>query len=440
RHILRNLEFSDNNGNHYLSNGVGLLFLGVLLAEFSDAKRWRQKGFEIVWGEIQRQVHADGVDFEQAIGYHGLVLEFWYSSILLCERNGIDVPRHVRERMERMFDFVLAYTRPDGTFPQIGDNDDGRLAGLDDEPVGSHRRHLAVGGAMYGRGDWLAAAGEAVETAVWLCGSDVLDEARTPVEVKSAAFPVAGFYVMRAPDITMVIDAAEVGMRGIGGHGHNDVLSFDLWAAGAPVLVDSGTYTYSADAAARQLMRSTSAHNSLRVDREETSRLGTGRWLWRIENDARPTIQRWSSDDEFDVLDASQDGYRRLPQPVTHRRRIVFDKRRRVWCIDDVVEGSGAHLVELFFHPAVPVQCDGNGVRLHAPRADVWLFGPAETEFRTEPGWISRGYGQRESATVLVYSKHGPVPLQLRTWIVLTQRGTSSAAARSLLDGMGADL
>ena len=46
---------------------------------------------------------------------------------------------------------------------------------------------------------------------------------------------------MRAPDTVMVIDAGEVGMRGIGGHGHDDVLSFDLWAAGAPLLVDSGT-------------------------------------------------------------------------------------------------------------------------------------------------------------------------------------------------------
>ena len=52
------------------------------------------------------------------------------------------MPPLVRERLERMFEFMLAYTRPDGTFPQIGDNDDGRLANLDDEPVGSHRRHL----------------------------------------------------------------------------------------------------------------------------------------------------------------------------------------------------------------------------------------------------------------------------------------------------------
>src|SRR5207248_7100469 len=64
RHILDNLEYADNNGNHYLSNGVGLLFLGVLLPEFADAATWRKKGFAIVWCEFEHQFHLDGVDLE----------------------------------------------------------------------------------------------------------------------------------------------------------------------------------------------------------------------------------------------------------------------------------------------------------------------------------------------------------------------------------------
>lgn len=445
RHVADNLEYSDNNGNHYLSNGVGLLFLGVLLPEVRDAAEWRRTGLRIVWGEIERQVYPDGVDFEQGLGYQGLVLEFWYSCVLLCERNGLEVPLVVHERLARMFDFVLAYTRPDGTFPQIGDNDDGRLAGVDDEPPGSHARHLAVGGAMLGRGDLLAAAGDAVETAVWLCGPGVLEQPRTPVEPTSRAFPAGGFYILRAPDVSMVVDVGDVGMRGIGGHGHNDVLSFDLWAAGAPLLVDSGTYTYSGDPAARQAMRSTAAHNALRLDGEETSRLGAGRWLWRIENDARPTVHAWTSDARSDLLDASHDGYRRLPQPVVHRRRIRFDKQRTAWWIEDLLEGSGEHLVELFFHPAgqpgIEAAADDGqavAVKLPAPRADLWLFGPPGLVPRQVDGWISRGYGHREPAVVLVYALRGSLPLRLETRLVLVPPGTSSSAARCLLEGMPA--
>src|SRR5258708_34086784 len=67
RHILDNLEYADNNGNHYLSNGVGLLFLGVLLPDLADADAWRKKGAAIVWGEIEPQVHPDAVDFDHGI-------------------------------------------------------------------------------------------------------------------------------------------------------------------------------------------------------------------------------------------------------------------------------------------------------------------------------------------------------------------------------------
>jgi hypothetical protein len=433
-HILDNLEYADRNGNHYLSNGVGLVFLGVLLPGLGPSQAWRKKGFEIVWGELDQQVHADGVDFEQGLGYHGLVTEFWYSCVLLCDRNGIPVPPGVRQRLERMFDFMLAYTRPDGSFPQIGDNDDGRLAGLDDEPVGSHRRHLAVGGALFERPDLLHAAADAIETAVWLCGPRVLSMPRTAPRPTSRAFEAGGFYVMRTADTLTVIDAGEIGMRGIGGHGHADVLSFDLWAAGAGVLIDSGTYTYSGDRHVRQELRGTAAHNALRVDGQDTSRLGADRWLWLIENDARPFAIEWRSNADRDVLTGSHDGYRRLAPPVTHTRTVTFDKRQLTWRIDETLEGAGEHLVELFFHPGVPFEVEGGGVRLCAPRGDLWLWPPQMTTLRQYSSWKSAGYGLRQAAPVLVYAVHAPFPIRLRTELVLVASGTSASAARCLVE------
>jgi uncharacterized heparinase superfamily protein len=239
---------------------------------------------------------------------------------------------------------------------------------------------------------------------------------------------------MRADDSVMLIDAGEIGMRGLGGHGHNDVLSFDLWAAGAPLLVDSGTFTYTADPHARQAMRSTSAHNALRVDGQETSRLGGDRWLWLIENDAHPRDVAWQSDAERDVFSASHDGYRRLPEPVMHTRRISFDKARRHWRIDDSLTGTGEHLVELFFHPGVPFDLTNDAVRMSAPRSDLWLFPAANSTFRQEDGWISRGYGLREPARVLVYAVRASVPLTLRTDLILVPHGTPAAAARSQIE------
>jgi uncharacterized heparinase superfamily protein len=195
--------------------------------------------------------------------------------------------------------------------------------------------------------------------------------------------------------------------------------------------VDSGTYAYSADPHARQAMRSTAAHNAVRVDGQETSRLGGGRWLWQIANDAHPKVLGWESNDQRDVLVAEHDGYARLAQPVIHRRTITFDKQRLTWRIDDDFTGSGEHLLEAFFHPGVaPVQEDG-AVLLRAERGDLWLFPPGD--LRQEPGWISRGYGQREAATVLVYAVRAALPTRLTTHLVLAATGTPRHAARSLV-------
>jgi uncharacterized heparinase superfamily protein len=144
---------------------------------------------------------------------------------------------------------------------------------------------------------------------------------------------------------------------------------------------------------------------------------------------------RWASDADHDEFVGSHDGYRRLSDGIIHTRRIRFDKHRLTWRIEDHLKGTGSHLVQVFFHPGVPFDLeDDEAVRLRAPRADVWLFPPARTLFRQDQGWISKGYGLRQPAPVLVYATNGKTPMRLRTDLVLVPSGTPAEAARSLLE------
>ena len=52
----------------------------------------------------------------------------------------------------------------------------------------------------------------------------------------------------------------------------------------------------------------------------------------------------------------------------------------------------------------------------------LWLFPPPRALFRQDQGWISKGYGMREPAPVLVYAVNGRTPIQLRTDLVLVAR------------------
>jgi hypothetical protein len=171
----------------------------------------------------------------------------------------------------------------------------------------------------------------------------------------------------------------------------------------------------------------------VRIDGADSSRLAGTRWLWQIANDAHPRVLEWSSSDIADRLVAEHEGYTRLASPVVHRRTIVFDKHRTQWRIVDELLGSGEHLVELFLHPAVTPLGVGDAVLLQAPRGDLWLFPPAQLSARQAAGWISRGYGHREPAAVLVYWTKQVVPLRIETTCVLVPSGTPASEARSLV-------
>ena len=52
----------------------------------------------------------------------------------------------------------------------------------------------------------------------------------------------------------------------MGGHSHNDKLSFELHLGGRPVIVDPGMGTYTREPALRNAMRATAAHNTPQLD------------------------------------------------------------------------------------------------------------------------------------------------------------------------------
>ncbi|MEX2116256.1 MAG: alginate lyase family protein [Bacteroidota bacterium] len=358
--IESHLEYARVNHNHFLSNVVGLIYIGMFFRDLPIGKRWLHWGVRELEKQMQEQVYDDGVDHEKATAYHRLVLEFFYSSALLCKINNVTLSPPFWEKLGRMFDFLQAYSRTDGTTPLVGDADDGRLFRFSmHQPINDHRHALSVGAILFKRPDLNAAAGRFDQEALWYFGGEGFEIHRTlgmgNKQQESRAFPAGGFYVMRTEHTHVFVDAGEIGLRGRGDHGHNDILSFELWHH-APFIVDSGTYTYSADAKTRKLLQGTASHNTVMVDDIETAD-----WteLWSIRNDStNPSVLKWSTDSATDVLETEHFGYHRLPDPVVHRRKIVFDKTNNELQVTDTLTGQQAHTLQLrlHVHPAVSIE------------------------------------------------------------------------------------
>src|ERR1019366_4139775 len=71
--IRDNLENTyEVTSNHFLSNIVGLLFLGAVFADLPRGAEWSEFARAAIEHEMDVQVLPDGADYESSIPYHRL--------------------------------------------------------------------------------------------------------------------------------------------------------------------------------------------------------------------------------------------------------------------------------------------------------------------------------------------------------------------------------
>jgi hypothetical protein len=228
-------------------------------------------------------------------------------------------------------------------------------------------------------------------------------------------------------------------MRGAhGGHAHNDCLSFEAFCQGESFITDSGTYVYSADPALRNLFKSTESHNTVRVDGEEINRFSP-QALFGMQNDAAPRVRAWRSTQAEDFLDAEHYGYRRLPDPVVHRRSYLLERERGMLLITDELEGTGRHLFEIFLHfsPGVSLLPMGEGIyQARKGAAAVLLYFPdleAGWQLSTRECWISERYGRKERGVSIVATARREPPALFRSMVDLNPwTGEAAPQTRAL--------
>jgi len=402
--VYRTVEYTDVRGNHFAANLVAMLLLGLTLeGTYPQAQRWLDYAVRHIPSEIESQFLPDGIDFEKSIAYHRLVAELFLLGLIAMERKGMPVPSQAKERLRVACAYSAAYVRPDGLSPTVGDSDDAQVFPCQDRPVRDHRPFLGLAAAYWADPE-LKASSDAMSPVVpWFLGARGVEAWETtqssPIE-GLRVFDDGGVVIVRQGGYFLWMDVGEVGLRGRGGHGHNDVLSFELALGGHTLLVDPGTYLYTGDPAARNMFRSTAYHNGLRVDETEIAPLGTA---FRIGNHAQPCQVSTRADGLVFSITAGHTGYQRLTDPVLHVREITL--RADVGALEckDRIECEGRHRIERFLHldPAVMAERVDAGVLLSV-EDDAWmLIWDRGAEVNIASGWVSFIYGERMEALVI---------------------------------------
>lgn len=431
-HIRRNLEYSQiATSNHYMCDVAGLLWTGIMLPELQDARAWREFGLRELLNEIDKQILADGADSESSTGYHRLKLELLLYSLILCRQNGIEIEQKYWQKLSAMAEYTRAYLRPDGRAPLIGDSDSGQILPIVKRNADDHAYVLDVAGAVQLRAHpssdaYAVRTGASTEEVLWIVGAQSMrDHGSEPVPrpAASEAFFDAGIYILRDYDLYLLFNASDCGLNGRGSHGHNDALSIEVSACGTAFIVDPGSYVYTHDLRERHLFRSTAYHSTVQIDAVEQNTTDK-KAPFVMGDEAHPRVLKWETNGELDYVIAEHNGYRRLDQPVTHRRAVRFDKRKRFWLIEDDFSGAGKHHLATRFHfnaglevsaynkKAAVARDPQNGARLLIQPLDLDEAPQFEKQF------TSRDYGEKEASLAANWFVETDVPRKLR-WLLL---------------------
>lgn len=369
----------------------GTFIASVYFREFEESDDWIEKSLEILEECIRLQVMNDGFHWEQSYMYHVEMLLCMSEVLLIADRNQIAVSENIRSITKKMADAMTHMVTPGGTQLCYGDSDAESIKEL-------------MGGMalLFDNSIYKYFAVEELNINL-VCDYGILAleqwdkiEAKAPTQLDYEHGDVGNYFARSGwgkEDSYLFFKNGFIGS----GHGHCDLLHFEIISKGKPILVDSGRYTYRDDTPDRQRFKSAAAHNTFLIDSEEFI-IQEGSWdnLKLATAIKRPSVLNR----EVCYLQGAHLGY--IEKGIFVNRKIIYIKPN-IWIIVDESFAKGQHTYEQFFHFAkTGVKLDKNEVIYEDESQKFRLFvsDGSRTELRTTER--SLGYNQRYTAESIV--------------------------------------
>ena len=389
--LMRTALERDVGGNHLIREATALAAAGIAFG----SRSMKYAGLRLLAGAVGRQILPDGGHEERSPSYHLEVLTDLAEvrSLLPANHPFGDSLGHV---LGGMADFAASFCHPDGELPLFND--------CSPWPV----RVTAFLRAL---------------------GLEPRPRSR---------FPESGYYILGTGDTALFFDAGPPSPPDLPPHAHCDLLSFEASVGGRRLLVNSGTADY-ARGSWRDYWRSTRAHNTVEVDRQEQSEV----WhSFRMARRASPSDVEAIETDDGEIVTAAHDGYRRLSPGVVHRRTVA--RWPPGWVVVDSLEGAGRHTFRSFLHlhPATS-HTELHGTHLLERGGSLLRVCPlgglpvSLVDARREPleNWFAPGLGKREPGRALVMEATVTLPAVFG-WVLSIGDHEVRAGIRPVEDGV----
>ncbi len=379
RYLSKNLE-THLLGNHLFSNAKALVFAGLFF-KGKEAEGWYQAGLNIIESELDEQVLPDGGNFELSPMYHSIFLLDLLDLINIHRTFNKDEVIGVHQKIPLMLHWLKSMSHPDGGISFFND----------------------------------AAFGVAPSFYELLEYAKKLNIKNINKQVKNFEyFKDSGYVRVENNSLVAIIDLANIGPDYIPGHGHADVLSFELSLFGKRVIVNSGTSVYG-ESYMRHMQRSTVSHSTVVIDEQNSSEVWGG---FRVAKRAHVLDIQIKQNKENVNISAYHDGYKRLKGSPVHMRNWNFIENGIK--IIDSITGKNSHSIRLILplHPEVLIKnIQHNVVELRVNGKLVKILFKGSGNLKVIESKYHPEFGLSIDNKVLTYTYSGFLPFTALTQI-----------------------
>lgn len=347
-HLENRLEYA--GANHLIWQAHNLALLGLGLEPILDlAKLWQIKALNILRTQINRQFYPDGINFELSISYQVFVTKLVGEVISTFWKAGKTLPPQMIWRFKQSVNAIEKLRRPDQKLPLYGDSyrsyDPNLETSIDESVI------LLLGLSDRLFPEEIRAPRYDSPHLPWLLGRSYNWGNLNNIEEMTymSCSPESGVAVIKSKDgingsnLYACLQAGKSQQGQV--HAHADTLSLELSDNDGVILIDPGAY-FENNGPFRTYFRSTLAHNTVRVNQQDISKVSDTFYLWPS---TCGKIEGCYQNKEMVATEALHTSYMRLPSRVIHKRVVLLWKSKYLVILDELT-GKGSFFVERMFH------------------------------------------------------------------------------------------
>lgn len=353
-YLEHNWENFPPTSNHYLSDLIGYFYLCFFFEQFPYFQKQKLWCHAELFKEFGIQIQEDGTSYEGSTHYHILMTELYLHFVILGTIHSLKFSNLFMLKLKKMLQFIEDITDEAGNIVYIGDMDGGKI----------------------------------------MTGLENTNKAKRVNYVQH--YKNFGLTIIKDKGWHITFRNQIYSTHQPSGHFHEDDLSITVSLNGIPILIDPGSYLYTANPRWRNLFRGYESHNTINVIQNPSTQ---NYQIFQLGLEKNKTITTMNSSSERTVIN-----YTSIKNNFSHSRTIKYDSLKSFIEIEDLVNQTSLSNLPLkwtfIFHPSISIVKESNKHLLQYKEEIIGEFS-APCILEQKKHFFSMTYGSKTSCFCL---------------------------------------